>query len=99
LSCSPRLIQDATSDVDQRMREERRETIEKMYLEAYTDSEIGESVGMAPTGEKFKGELSNVNESLRKSLKVQFSDESWQPPIYNVWSFAKKTNETSHFGV
>ncbi len=99
LSCSPRLIQDATSDVDQRMREERRDTILDLYLKAYTTAEIAEAVGLKAdslAGEK--SDLSLICEDLRKSSKVQFSEESWQPPIYNVWSFAKKTNATSHFG-
>ena len=38
------------------------------------------------------------NADLRKLLKVTFSEEGFQKPIYNVWAFAKKTNETSHFG-
>ena len=25
-------------------------------------------------------------------------DRDYSPPIYNVWSFAKKSNEVSHFG-
>ena len=99
LSCSISLIRDATSDVDQKMREERRETIEKMYLECYTTAEIAEEIGLKAdslAGEK--SELSLISTELVKSSKVQFSDDTWTPPIYNVWSFAKKTNETSHFG-
>ena len=49
--------------------------------------------------ENLKSELSLISTELVKSSKVQFSDDTWTPPIYNVWSFAKKTNETSHFGV
>ena len=96
LSCSISLIRDATSDADQRMREERKATITDLYLKAYTSVEIGNAVGTSE--ESAKKEVSVISTDLVKLPKVQFSDDSWQPPIYNVWSFAKKTNSTSHFG-
>ncbi len=33
-----------------------------------------------------------------KSPKVNFQEDEFQTPIYNVWAFGKKTNEVSHFG-
>lgn len=88
LSCSISLIRDATSDADQRMREERKATITDLYLKAYTVEEIADQVGLNPVslrGEK--SELTLISTELVKSTKVQFSDDAWQPPIYNVWSF------------
>jgi hypothetical protein len=46
---------------------------------------------MKNDGDK-KGELTKVSEELPILSKVQFSDESFDTPIYNIWSFAKKTN-------
>jgi hypothetical protein len=30
--------------------------------------------------------------------KAVFADEGWSPPLYNIWTFAKKTNVVDHFG-
>lgn len=96
LSCSISLIRDATSDADQRMREERKATITDLYLKAYTSEEICNDVGL--TRQQVDNEVSQISTDLVKFAKVQFSDDSWTPPIYNVWSFAKKSNKTDHFG-
>jgi hypothetical protein len=39
-------------------------------------------------------EVSNILEDLPKSYKVQseYLDQDFEPPLYNVWTFAKKTN-------
>ena len=67
-----------------------------MYLKAYTAEEIGEAVGLSKDGAE--KEVSRLLEDLLKVGKVTFSEEDFTPPIYNVWTFAKKTNATSHFG-
>jgi hypothetical protein len=95
LSCSEKLVREATSEADQRMREERREKVKELYLQAYTTEEIGEQVGLS--GGQLKTEVSSVLEALPKQTKVQFSDD-FDPPIYNVWTFGKKSNKTSHPG-
>jgi hypothetical protein len=64
----------------------------------YTAEEIGAAVGLTPSiltrnTEKEKGELTVEMENLPKLPKVQFSEPDFKPPIYNVWSFAKKTNK------
>lgn len=97
LSVTVRAIAGWVSDLDQAEREERKAKIKEMYLKAYTAEEIGEAVGLSQESIK-KDYLSVLSEDLPKVPKVQFSEESWQPPIYNVWTFAKKTNSTSHFG-
>ena len=96
LSCSVALVQGATSDADQRMREERRERISDLYLQGYTTTEIGEAVGLS--AKQVEREVSDISQDIEKCRKVQFSDADWKPPIYNIWSFAKKTNQTEHFG-
>ena len=78
------------------MREERKTTITDLYMKAYTAEEIGAAVGL--TKQQANDDVCQFSAELRKSYKVQFSDESFIAPIYNVWSFAKKTNKTDHFG-
>ena len=95
LSVTVRAITGWVSDLDQAEREERKAKIKEMYLKAYTAEEIGEAVGSVDVVKK---ELPCLLEDIPKSTKVQFSEDDWQPPIYNVWTFAKKTNATSHFG-
>lgn len=99
LSVDMRTVQSWTSDLDQAEREERRQKILSMYLRCYTAEEIGEAVGLElkTAQREIEGLLVN-NEDLRKSPKVTFSEEGFQTPLYNVWAFGKKTNETSHFG-
>ena len=78
------------------MREERNAIIKDMYLKAYTSTDIGVVTGVSE--ESAKKEVSVISTELAKLPKVQFSEENFTPPIYNVWSFAKKTNKTDHFG-
>jgi hypothetical protein len=40
----------------------------------------------------------SFSSNWKKGTKVSFSEESFTPPLYNVWSFSKKTNEVEHFG-
>jgi len=96
LSVTVRSVSEWVTDLDQADREERKKTIRDMYLKAYTADEIGEAVGLKVS--QANEALSPILEDFLKSAKVQFSEEAWKPPIYNVWSFAKKTNETEHFG-
>ena len=99
LSVSKRAVQEWVSDLDKAEREARREKILSMYLRCYTAEEIGEQIGFSvqPVKEQIQS-LSDENADVRKNPKVTFSEESFQTPLYNVWAFAKKTNETSHFG-
>lgn len=60
-----------------------------MYLKAYTAEEIGEVSGLEATGKALRDVVSGISEDLLKSQKATFSEESWQAPIYNVWTFAK----------
>jgi len=37
-------------------------------------------------------------ENLQKNPKFSFSDDTFTPPIYNVWKLQTKTNKVDHFG-
>lgn len=95
LSVTVRAVSEWVSDLDQAEREERKQTIRDLYFKCYTAEEIGEQVGLEKkTSER---EVCDILEEVPKCPKVLFSD-NFSPPIYNVWSFGKKTNETEHFG-
>jgi len=99
LSVSIDSIQGWVADLDQAEREKRRKLILDLYLKCYTAEEIGEVVGLTTrTAEEEIKLLCSENGSFGKLSKVTFSEPDYAPPIYNVWAFGKKTNETSHFG-
>ena len=75
---------------DQAEREERKAKIKEMYLKCYTSEEIGEAVGLSK--DQANEQVCRILEDFPKSVKVTFSEEDFAPPIYNVWTFAKKTN-------
>lgn len=84
------------TDLDKAAREERAATIKEMWHRCFTSEEIGEAVGLPRR--TVDDQLSAILTDLLKSPKVTFSEEDYAPPIYNIWSYAKKTNEVSHFG-
>lgn len=99
LSVDISTVQKWVSDLDQAEREKRRETIFVMYLRCYTAEEIGGVAGLDKANvTRELEELCCENGSFRKRNKVAFSEEDFSPPLYNVWAFGKKSNETSHFG-
>jgi hypothetical protein len=51
--------------------------------ECYTAEEIGKDVGLER--KQSDREVMDILENLPKSPKVTFSEEDFQPPIYNVW--------------
>jgi len=99
LSVSVDSVQGWVSDLDQAERERRRKVILDMYLKCHTAEEIGSVVGLSKrhVDDEIRS-LWEENGSFGKSLKVTFSEPEYAPPIYNVWAFGKKTNETAHFG-
>ncbi len=99
LSVTVRAVQEWVADLDQAEREERKKIIQDLYLKCYTAEEIAQVVGLSrELAQKEIEALLVGNEDVRKLPKVSFSEPDYAPPIYNVWAFGKKTNETQHFG-
>ena len=96
LSVTSRTVTNYLENVDKQLKEERKQKIRDMYLACYTQEEIAAKVGTSE--QPVKDALSVFLEELPKYPKASFLDENWKPPLYNVWTFAKKTNEVSHFG-
>lgn len=97
LSVSQRSVTGYLSDVEKQLREERKERIFGMWMACATQEEIAESVGLPR--QTIDGLLPKMEE-LPNSAKVSalHQDAEFTPPLFNVWTFAKKTNGVSHFG-
>ena len=65
-----------------------------------TQEEIAEAVGVHKDTVSAEMEVCRNLETLPNSDKVtaMHQDADFAPPIYNVWTFAKKTNSVTHFG-
>lgn len=98
LSVSVRSVNTYLTDVDRQLREERKQKIIDLWLSCFTVDEIADLTGVSV--QPVKDAVSDFSEDLPKNLKVlsNFQDEDFAPPLYNVWTFAKKTNRVGHFG-
>ena len=98
LSVSTRMINNYLTDIDKTLREERKQKIFDMYMSCSTQEEIAEAIGFHK--DTVSEEVSRISETFLNSDKVakEFLDEDFDIPIYNIWTFAKKTNKTNHFG-
>jgi predicted transcriptional regulator len=100
LSVTPRMVNVYLQDEDRKLREERKQKIFDMWLACATLEEIAEATGVV-----FKTVDNEVKEFVKleelpkiQKLSASFQDSDFTPPIYNVWSFGKKTNDVEHFG-
>ena len=97
LSISKSTLASYLTDIDKQLREERKEKIFTMYMACHTQQEIADSVGLPQrTVADSLADLPNLDKSLK--ISADFSDPDFETPLYNVWAFAKKSNEVSHFG-
>lgn len=100
LSVTLRTVSSYLSDIDKQLREERKQHIFDMWLSCHTQEEIAEAVGISIG--TVNGETETIFRfgSASKSEKslAQHADADFETPIYNVWTFAKKTNGVEHFG-
>ena len=65
-----------------------------------TDKEIGEAVGLSPDAVALQVKECRESATLPNIGKVAatFADADWTPPLYNVWTFSRKSNKVGHFG-
>jgi len=98
LSVSAALLSNWLSDIDQAEREERNRKIQELYLACYTAEENSERINEGQKLVEKETKAFLLSSDLKKIGKPSFSEDDFAPPIYNVWAFAKKTNEVSHFG-
>lgn len=100
LSVTPRMVSEYLQDIEKKLREERKAQIFAMWLACYTEDEIAEAVGIDQKTVNREIETFSQNGSASELTKSRDfgSDADWNPPLYNVWTFAAKTNKVSHFG-
>ncbi len=71
-----------------------------MWLACYSQEEIAQAVGIAR--KTIDDEIVTFGESGKASEIAKSrdftQDADFTPPLYNIWTFAKKTNAVSHFG-
>lgn len=87
-------------DIDRADREERDRRIRDMWLACYTQEEIAEAVDLDQG--KIAGKIKELCQipKLEKGIKVRalYEEENFSVPHFDIWNFAAKTNEASHFG-
>jgi DNA-binding CsgD family transcriptional regulator len=100
LSISPRTVNNYLHDIDRQLREERKQAIFGMWMACYSQEEIAAEVGVTQKtiGNHIatfsnNGTVSTFTKSRRFAV-----DDSFAPPLYNIWTFAKISNRVSHFG-
>lgn len=100
LSVTQRSVSNYLNDVDRQIREERKQRIVDMWLACYTQEEIADAVGVARQTITDQVKVLPDLESFPNPAKLmaRFEDADFTSPLYNVWTFAKKTNAVSHFG-
>lgn len=100
LSVTLRTVNNYLNDIDKQLREERKQRIFDMWLSCHTQEEIAEAVGISHGQTVIETKELSDSERLPNLTKVlsSYADTDFIPPLYNVWTFAKKTNGVEHFG-
>ncbi len=90
-------MRDWLSRIDKDSKEARNKKIFEMWMACHTQEEIGEvcgcdqkTVANTVSGKEFQETI---------FLKPEANHQSdFDIPLYNVWKFKEKSNETAHFG-
>lgn len=100
LSVTVRSVTSYLNDIEKQLREERKQKIFDMWMACHTQDEIAEAVGVdkATISRDSETLLQIGNHSNMQQSLAKFNDNDFTPPLYNLWTFAKKTNGVSHFG-
>lgn len=99
LSVGPRSVREYLSDIDAQLRKERREKIFSMWMACYTDKEISEIIGISEEAVRQETKETQDLERLPKVGKLSaLHQDDFEPEIYDIWNFARKTNEVKHYG-
>ena len=99
LAISKKTLGRSVKDIKDSEKAERKEKIMDMYMSCYTQQEIADAVGLSKSvvieQTKEWSEMDNCPKPTK--LSAEYND-GFEPPLYNIWTFGKKTNEVSHFG-
>jgi hypothetical protein len=87
------------TDIDKRLREERKQKIFDMWMACYSQDEIAELTQIHKDTVSSQLEVCRNLEELPNSDKLSafYQDADFTPPLYNVWTFSKKTETFTSF--
>lgn len=100
LSVSVQTVRAYLSGIDRQIREERKQLIFELYMDCWTQREIAERVGMPQQSvTDIIKTLTEKESAFDFGQSLDFDrDADFKKPIYNIWNFAKLSNEVKHFG-
>ena len=100
LSVSTRMVSTYLSDVKADLRKQQREAMFSMWLACHTDAEVADACGVSEREVGRETVVSDILEMLPKSQKLlaAHSEDTWEPPLYDIWNPAKNSNAVKHFG-
>ena len=100
LSVTVRSVTSYLNDIEKQLREERKQKIFDMWMACHTQDEIADVNGYTqPQVKSILDTFIDFGSASEIYKSRDFShDSDFTPPLYNVWTFAKKTNNVSHFG-
>ena len=90
LSVSDRTYRKWTTDKRKQLKEERNQRILDLSLQCWTQERIAEETGTP------RQTVTDVIKKLAENGNIAKSGEDFKPELYNIWNFAKITNETHH---
>jgi len=90
---------DWTASIRQAEEERENETIFDLWMACYTQEQIAEATGVTHQAIALKLPVLQERFPGTKLAKLsRFEEETWKPPLYDIWNAAKNTNEVKHFG-
>ena len=100
LSVSVRMVSNYLDKIDKRLREERKQRIAELWFSCRTFEDIATDVGLTKQQVSSEIDTLSTNGSISKILQSRDFplDSDFEPPLYNIWNFAKKSNKVGHFG-
>lgn len=89
LSISDRTYRSWTSDKQKQIKEERNQRILDLHLQCWTQERIAEEIGdITHQG------ISKIIDGFATNGNIAESCKDFKPQLYNIWNFAKITNES-----
>jgi predicted transcriptional regulator len=99
LSVTPKTVSEYVKDIKTQVEEEKNQKIFDMWMASYTQDEIAEAVNMKLMTVNDRIKVLTEMEKFPKPYKLSaLYQDDFEIPIYNIWTFNKKTNDVSHPG-
>jgi len=95
LSVSLRTVKRWLSRIDKDTKEQQKKKVFDLWMQCFTQEEIEEAIGL--TRDEVRGILGNMD-NCPNSPKFSFQEDSFSPPVYNIWKQQKKSAGSEYFG-